>query len=85
MLGRLCIPATIKPCLGALQIKGNSFINNKLTHNGLTTLSYQYNNDFTLDIPFQDYFDRKFTCLLVMLYFKYDLATIQSRMALLSG
>jgi alanine racemase len=82
-----CIPATIKTVSWSFtDQKATVFINNKLTHNGLTTLSYQYNNhDFTLDIPFQDWasIENAISCLLVMLYFKYDLATIQSRMALL--
>ena len=82
-----CIPATIKTVSWSfVDQKATVFINSKVTHNGITTLSYQYNNhDFTLDIPFQDKasIENSISCLLVMLYFKYDLATIQSRMALL--
>ena len=82
-----CIPATIKTVSWSfVDQKATVFINSKVTQNGITTLSYQYNNhDFTLDIPFQDKasIENSISCLLVMLYFKYDLATIQSRMALL--
>ena len=82
-----CIPASLKTVSWSfVNQKATVFINNKVTHNGITTLSYQYNNhDFTLNIPFQDKasIENAISCLLVMLYFKYDLATIQSRMALL--
>jgi alanine racemase len=62
------------------------YITKKNTHDGITTLSYQYKNQiFNLDIPFQDKasIENAISCLLVMLYFKYDIETIQSRMALL--
>jgi alanine racemase len=61
------------------------FVSNK-TNNGLTTLSYQYKGIiFKLQIPFQDNasIENSISCLLVLLYFDYDFATIQSRMSLL--
>lgn len=62
------------------------FVSKKETNNGLTTLSYQYKGTtFQLRIPFQDNasIENSISCLLVLLYFDYDFATIQSRMSLL--
>lgn len=62
------------------------FVNKKETSSGLTTLSYQYKGTaFQLQIPFQDNasIENAISCLLVLLYFKYDFQRIQSRMSLL--
>lgn len=62
------------------------FVSNKETNNGQTTLSCQYKGaNFQLQIPFQDKasIENAISCFLVLLYFKYDFDTIQSRMALL--
>ncbi|MFV8368093.1 bifunctional UDP-N-acetylmuramoyl-tripeptide:D-alanyl-D-alanine ligase/alanine racemase [Flavobacterium sp. LB2R40] len=62
------------------------FVFNTLISNGTTTLQYKYNhNSFELRIPFQDKasIENAISCLMVLLYFKYDQTTIQNRMDLL--
>jgi alanine racemase len=70
--------------LSYTQQTADVFVSNKETNNGLTTLSYQYKGIiFKLQIPFQDNasIENSISCLLVLLYFDYDFATIQSRMS----
>ncbi|EIA09706.1 bifunctional UDP-N-acetylmuramoyl-tripeptide:D-alanyl-D-alanine ligase/alanine racemase [Flavobacterium frigoris] len=58
----------------------------KQTENQSTTLHYKYKgNAYELNIPFQDKasIENAISCLLLLLYFNYDSATIQSRMLLL--
>ncbi|HEY4618434.1 MAG TPA: bifunctional UDP-N-acetylmuramoyl-tripeptide:D-alanyl-D-alanine ligase/alanine racemase [Flavobacterium sp.] len=58
----------------------------KETANRSTTLHYKYNgNLYELTIPFQDKasIENAVSCLMLLLYLKYDSATIQSRMLLL--
>ncbi|TCN60879.1 bifunctional UDP-N-acetylmuramoyl-tripeptide:D-alanyl-D-alanine ligase/alanine racemase [Flavobacterium circumlabens] len=62
------------------------FILKKESKNDKTIIQYQYQNGiFDLEIPFQDSasIENGISCLLVLLYFKYDAATIQNRMQLL--
>ncbi|MWB95826.1 bifunctional UDP-N-acetylmuramoyl-tripeptide:D-alanyl-D-alanine ligase/alanine racemase [Flavobacterium sp. GA093] len=62
------------------------FIQKKENITGTNTLEYQYKGEtFDLEIPFLDSasVENSITCLLVLLYFKYDFAIIQSRMQLL--
>jgi alanine racemase len=71
--------------LSYTQQTADVFVSNKETNNGLTTLSYQYKGIiFKLQI-LQDNasIENSISCLLVLLYFDYDFATIQSRMSLL--
>ena len=82
-----CIPLTKKLFSWSYTDQtADVFVSNKETHNGLTTLFYQYKGTaFQLQIPFQDNasIENSISCLLVLLYFKYDFAAIQSRMSLL--
>jgi len=62
------------------------FILKKENKSEITKLQYQYNNEiFDLEIPFSDAasVENAISCLLVLLYFKYDSHTIQNRMQLL--
>ncbi|MFH7014342.1 bifunctional UDP-N-acetylmuramoyl-tripeptide:D-alanyl-D-alanine ligase/alanine racemase [Flavobacterium sp. FlaQc-52] len=62
------------------------FILKKESKNDKTQIEYQYKNEFfNLEIPFQDSasIENAISCLLVLLYFKYDFATIQNRMQML--
>lgn len=62
------------------------FILKKESKNDTTRIQYQYQNGiFDLEIPFQDSasIENAVSCLLVLLYFKYDAETIQNRMQLL--
>lgn len=62
------------------------FILKKETKNDTTTIQYLYNNEsFNLEIPFSDSasVENAISCLLVMLYFKYDFAVIQNRVQML--
>lgn len=62
------------------------FILKKETKNESTSIQYQYKNEISdLEIPFNDSasIENAISCLLVLLYFKYDSKTIQNRMQLL--
>ncbi len=62
------------------------FILKKESKNDRTTIQYQYQNDvFGLEIPFSDSasIENAISCLLVLLHFKYDQETIQSRIEML--
>jgi alanine racemase len=58
------------------------FILNKENNSDSTNIKYQYKNEtFDLEIPFSDSasVENSISCLLVLLYLKYDFETIQSR------
>ena len=60
----------------------NVFILKKENKGEITKIQYQYKNDtFNLEIPFSDSasIENAISCLLVLLYFKYDSETIQNR------
>ncbi|RZJ54682.1 MAG: bifunctional UDP-N-acetylmuramoyl-tripeptide:D-alanyl-D-alanine ligase/alanine racemase [Flavobacterium sp.] len=62
------------------------FILKKENKNEKTIIQYQYKNEiFDLEIPFQDSasIENSISCLLVLLYFKYDSETIQNRVQML--
>lgn len=62
------------------------FVFKKELENQDSKLYYKYNgNSYEFTIPFQDQasLENAISCLMAMLYFEYDTATIQSRMALL--
>lgn len=62
------------------------FVNKKEVGNETTLLQYKYKDkEYQLEIPFLDKasVENAISCLMAMLYFKYDNATIQSRMLLL--
>jgi alanine racemase len=62
------------------------FILKKETKNEATSIKYQYKNEiFNLEIPFSDSasVENTISCLLVLLHFNYDFATIQSRVQML--
>ena len=62
------------------------FVFNTTIKNDTTTIQYRYKGDsFELVIPFQDKasVENAISCLMVLLYFKYDEKTIQNRMELL--
>ncbi|UUW10405.1 bifunctional UDP-N-acetylmuramoyl-tripeptide:D-alanyl-D-alanine ligase/alanine racemase [Flavobacterium plurextorum] len=62
------------------------FILKRETKNDTTTIQYHYNKEnFDLEIPFSDSasVENAISCLLVMLYFKYDFAVIQNRVQML--
>ncbi|MTH15070.1 bifunctional UDP-N-acetylmuramoyl-tripeptide:D-alanyl-D-alanine ligase/alanine racemase [Flavobacterium sp. LC2016-01] len=62
------------------------FILKKETKNEITNIQYQYKNEiFDLEIPFSDSasIENAISCLLVLLYFKYDSKTIQNRVQML--
>jgi alanine racemase len=62
------------------------FILKKEHKNDITTIQYQYKDEtFNLEIPFSDSasIENAISCLLVLLYFKYDSNTIQNRMQML--
>lgn len=62
------------------------FINKKEINNQSSRLHYKYKGQsHEFSIPFQDQasLENAVSCLMVMLYFEYDTATIQARMALL--
>jgi alanine racemase len=62
------------------------FILKKESKDDKTVIQYQYQNEiFDVEIPFQDSasIENAVSCLLVLLYFKYDSPTIQNRMQLL--
>ncbi|MEO7977916.1 bifunctional UDP-N-acetylmuramoyl-tripeptide:D-alanyl-D-alanine ligase/alanine racemase [Flavobacterium sp.] len=62
------------------------FILKKENQNETTTIQYQYKNEiFDLEIPFWDAasVENAISCLLVLIYLKYDRQTIQNRMSLL--
>ncbi|MDQ6470267.1 bifunctional UDP-N-acetylmuramoyl-tripeptide:D-alanyl-D-alanine ligase/alanine racemase [Flavobacterium sp. LHD-80] len=62
------------------------FILKKETKNEITHIQYQYKNEiFDLEIPFSDSasIENTISCLLVLLYFKYDSKTIQNRVQML--
>jgi len=62
------------------------YILNKETKNDITTIQYQYQDEiYHLEIPFSDSasIENTISCLLVLLYFKYDFEVIQSRVKLL--
>ncbi|WP_281231031.1 bifunctional UDP-N-acetylmuramoyl-tripeptide:D-alanyl-D-alanine ligase/alanine racemase [Flavobacterium gelatinilyticum] len=58
------------------------YILKKEAQNDITTIQYQYNDEiFNLEIPFSDSasIENTISCLLVLLYFKYDFEVIQNR------
>ncbi len=62
------------------------FVNKKEVGNETTLLHYKYKEkEYQLEIPFLDSasIENAISCLMAMLYFEYDNATIQSRMLLL--
>jgi alanine racemase len=62
------------------------FIFKKETNKESTNIQYKYKGDtFELNIPFQDIasIENTITCLMVLLYFKYDATTIQDRIQFL--
>lgn len=62
------------------------FILERENTNETTTIQYQYQSEFfDLKIPFSDSasVENAISCLLVLLYFKYDFATIQNRVQML--
>ncbi|TDW49917.1 UDP-N-acetylmuramoyl-tripeptide--D-alanyl-D-alanine ligase [Flavobacterium sp. 270] len=62
------------------------FIEKKSSKSETTSIQYRYKNEtFDLEIPFSDAasVENAISCLLVLLYFKYDAATIQNRVSLL--
>ncbi|MFV5683985.1 bifunctional UDP-N-acetylmuramoyl-tripeptide:D-alanyl-D-alanine ligase/alanine racemase [Flavobacterium sp. GB2R13] len=62
------------------------FVFHAAIKNDSTTIQYQYKGDsFELIIPFQDKasIENAISCLMILLYFKYDGKTIQNRMELL--
>lgn len=62
------------------------FVTKRLNKNETTSIQYQYKEEtFDLEIPFSDSasVENAISCLLVLLYFKYDFATIQNRMQML--
>ncbi|MDR7369526.1 bifunctional UDP-N-acetylmuramoyl-tripeptide:D-alanyl-D-alanine ligase/alanine racemase [Flavobacterium aquidurense] len=62
------------------------FILKKENKTTFTHIEYQYKGEtFDLEIPFQDSasIENAISCLLVLLYFKYDFDTVQSRMEML--
>ncbi|WP_026727041.1 bifunctional UDP-N-acetylmuramoyl-tripeptide:D-alanyl-D-alanine ligase/alanine racemase [Flavobacterium denitrificans] len=62
------------------------FILKKEIRNEITTIQYQYKNEISdLEIPFNDSasIENAISCLLVLLYFKYDSKTIQNRVQML--
>ncbi|MEZ7499657.1 bifunctional UDP-N-acetylmuramoyl-tripeptide:D-alanyl-D-alanine ligase/alanine racemase [Flavobacterium sp. Arc3] len=62
------------------------FVYKKETEDQNTILYYKYNGDsYKLKIPFQDTasIENAISCLMALLYFDYDIETIQSRMLLL--
>lgn len=62
------------------------FIEKKSSKSEATSIQYRYKNEtFDLEIPFSDAasVENSISCLLVLLYFKYDAATIQNRVSLL--
>ncbi|MCD0468118.1 bifunctional UDP-N-acetylmuramoyl-tripeptide:D-alanyl-D-alanine ligase/alanine racemase [Flavobacterium sp. JAS] len=62
------------------------FILKREHKNDVTVIQYQYKEDvFSLEIPFSDSasIENAVSCLLVLLYFEYDFATIQNRMQML--
>ncbi|WP_316635114.1 bifunctional UDP-N-acetylmuramoyl-tripeptide:D-alanyl-D-alanine ligase/alanine racemase [uncultured Flavobacterium sp.] len=62
------------------------FILNKEYKNDITIIEYKYKEEvFSLEIPFSDSasIENAVSCLLVLLYFEYDFATIQNRMQML--
>lgn len=62
------------------------FILKRETKNDTTTIQYHYNKEnFDLEIPFSDSasVENAISCLLIMLYFKYDFAVIQNRVQML--
>ncbi|WP_144215864.1 bifunctional UDP-N-acetylmuramoyl-tripeptide:D-alanyl-D-alanine ligase/alanine racemase [Flavobacterium anhuiense] len=64
----------------------NVFISKKESKNDHINIEYQYNNEkFSLEIPFNDSasVQNAISCLLVLLYFKYDQKVIQSRIEML--
>nr|WP_315220070.1 bifunctional UDP-N-acetylmuramoyl-tripeptide:D-alanyl-D-alanine ligase/alanine racemase [uncultured Flavobacterium sp.] len=66
--------------------KADVFILKKENKSDSTAIQYQYKGEkFDLEIPFLDSasVENSITCLLVLLYLKYDFATIQGRMQLL--
>ncbi|WP_166922600.1 bifunctional UDP-N-acetylmuramoyl-tripeptide:D-alanyl-D-alanine ligase/alanine racemase [Flavobacterium poyangense] len=62
------------------------FVLKKESKDDKTQIQYQYKNEiFNLEIPFQDSasVENAISCLLVLLYFKYDFETVQNRMQML--
>ncbi|SNR23407.1 bifunctional UDP-N-acetylmuramoyl-tripeptide:D-alanyl-D-alanine ligase/alanine racemase [Flavobacterium sp. ov086] len=62
------------------------FILKKENKNDITIIQYKYKGEsFSLEIPFSDLasIENAVSCLLVLLYFEYDFATIQNRMQML--
>lgn len=62
------------------------FVLKKEIKNDITVIKYEYKSEiFNLEIPFQDSasIENAISCLLVLLYFQYDSATIQNRMQML--
>ncbi|WP_418264654.1 bifunctional UDP-N-acetylmuramoyl-tripeptide:D-alanyl-D-alanine ligase/alanine racemase [Flavobacterium faecale] len=62
------------------------YVSQVKSSNHKTNIWYQFNGDtFEIEIPFEDMasIENAISCLLVLLYLKYDNATIHSRMALL--
>ncbi|TDO83603.1 UDP-N-acetylmuramoyl-tripeptide--D-alanyl-D-alanine ligase [Flavobacterium chryseum] len=62
------------------------FVLKKETKDDITVIKYEYKNEiFNLEIPFQDSasIENAISCLLVLLYYQYNSATIQNRMQML--
>lgn len=82
-----CVSPKTKPFTWSFNAKdADVYVSNKEIKDDSTTIQYQYKGDsFQLTIPFQDKasIENAISCLMVLLYFKYDSKAIQSRMELL--
>lgn len=82
-----CVSPKTKPFTWSFNAKdADVYVSNKEIKDDSTTIQYQYKGDsFQLTIPFQDEasIENAISCLMVLLYFKYDSKAIQSRMELL--
>ncbi|MDN3675634.1 bifunctional UDP-N-acetylmuramoyl-tripeptide:D-alanyl-D-alanine ligase/alanine racemase [Flavobacterium branchiarum] len=66
--------------------KADVLVSTKESHNESTAIQYQYENeinDFTIPLQDDASIENAISCLMVLLYLKYDSATIQNRMHLL--
>ncbi|PKH66964.1 bifunctional UDP-N-acetylmuramoyl-tripeptide:D-alanyl-D-alanine ligase/alanine racemase [Flavobacterium sp. ALD4] len=86
LVDKLILPKTKTFSWSFRRAEADVFVYKKETEDQDTVLYYKYKgNAYTLKIPFQDTasIENAISCLVVLLYFDYDIATIQSRMLLL--